>query len=62
VYVWAYQSTANYASILYQLPQPISGQQYLSVIRDEFEMRNTVCYLDDVSSTVRGALGFLSLF
>ena len=61
--VYYFQSQFNYASTFYSLPKPVSPQDYMSVITQDWALRTqTQCFLNAALQSNRGIVAFFSWF
>ncbi len=61
IMIWTIQSATHYACMLYFIPFPISGYEYVNVVAVEWNIRNTHCYLNGIQYDISTALSFASL-
>ena len=59
--IFAVQTMFNYASMFYALPMPISPQDYMSVISQDWALRTqTQCFLNEALKSSRGVVALFS--
>lgn len=47
------QTLFNYAVLVYDLPQLISGHDYINVLATEWNLRSTACYVNSITNSAR---------